>query len=81
MTETKTENKFKDKDMKTKLNLKKLLSTIIMPLLFLTASSELIAQEKKAELKDFKIIIEKMDKGIKMKSIKGSARIDLSFRL
>ena len=47
----------------------------------MTASSELMAQEKKAELKDFKIIIEKTDKGIKMKSTKGSAWIDLSFSL
>lgn len=67
--------------MKTKLNFKRLFSTIMMALLFFTATSELIAQEKRVELKDFKIIIEKTDNGIKMKSTKGSAWIDLSFSL
>tara|TARA_R110002050_G_scaffold257052_1_gene396156 strand:- start:177 stop:566 length:390 start_codon:yes stop_codon:yes gene_type:complete len=54
---------------------------MIMALLFLTATSKLIAQEKTSELKDFKIIIEKTDNGIKMKSEKGSAWINLSFSL
>jgi len=54
---------------------------ILMALFSLTATSELIAQEKKAELKDFKVIVEKTDNGIKMKSEKGSAWIDLSFSL
>jgi hypothetical protein len=52
-----------------------------MALIFLTATSELLAQEKTAELKEFKIIVEKTDGGIKMKSEKGSAWIDLSFSL
>lgn len=56
-------------------------STIIMVLLFLTATSELVAQEKPTELKDFKVIIEKTEDGIKMKSEKGSAWVDLSFSL
>jgi len=48
----------------------------------LTGSSELVAQEKKStDLKDFKVIIEKTENGIKMKSAKGSAWIDLSFSL
>jgi len=67
--------------MKTKLNFKRLFSTLLIGILFLTATSKLIAQEKKAELKDFKIIVEKTDNGIKMKSIEGSAWIDLSFSL
>ena len=45
---------------------------MIVALLFLTATSE---------LKDFKIIIEKTDYGIEMKSIEGSAWTDLSFNL
>ena len=67
--------------MKTKMNFKRPFSMILMVLFFLTATSELIAQEKKAELKDFKVIVEKTDNGIKMKSEKGSAWIDLSFSL
>ena len=67
--------------MKTKLDFRKALSLLIVALLFLTATSELIAQEKSTELKDFKIIIEKTDYGIKMKSIEGSAWTDLSFNL
>ncbi|AUC79977.1 hypothetical protein CW736_11645 [Nonlabens sp. MB-3u-79] len=67
--------------MKTKLNLKELFSTILMTVVFMTVTSELNAQEKKAELKDFKILIEKTENGIKMKSTEGSAWIDLSFSL
>jgi len=48
----------------------------------LTASSELIAQEKKADdLKSFKVVVEKTENGIKMQSIKGSAWVDLSFSI
>jgi hypothetical protein len=67
--------------MKTKLTFRKPFSTMIMALLLLAATSELIAQEKTTELKDFKIIVEKTDNGIKMKSEKGSAWVDLSFSL
>jgi len=67
--------------MKTEFNFRKPFSTVIMALLFLTATSELIAQEKTAELKEFKVIVEKTDNGIKMKSEKGSAWIDLSFSI
>ncbi|MBR9777643.1 MAG: hypothetical protein GYB55_22510 [Cytophagales bacterium] len=67
--------------MKTILNFRKPFSIMLMVLLFLTATSELVAQEKTSELKDFKLIIEKTDNGIKMKSEKGSAWIDLSFSL
>ncbi len=67
--------------IKTKLNSKNPFLTLIMVLLFLTTTSELIAQERKDELKDFKIIIEKTDQGIKMKSTEGSAWSDLSFNL
>jgi hypothetical protein len=67
--------------MKTKMNFKRQFSKLIIALLFLTVTSELVAQEKMTELKDFKIIIEKTDDGIKMKSENGSAWIDLSFSL
>jgi hypothetical protein len=52
-----------------------------MTVVFMTVTSELNAQEKKAELKDFKILIEKTENVIKMKSTEGSAWIDLSFSL
>jgi len=67
--------------MKTKLNFKRAFSTLIMALLFLITTSELMAQENKMDLKDFTIIVEKTDNGIKMKSVEGSAWVDLSFRL
>lgn len=67
--------------MKTKLNFKRPFLTLILALLFLTTTSHLIAQEKKADLKDFKIIVENTDNGVKMKSNKGSAWIDLSLNL
>jgi len=47
----------------------------------MTGTAELIAQNITAELKDFKLIVEKTDNGIKMKSEKGSAWLDLSFSL
>jgi len=67
--------------MKTNMNFKRPFSMILMALLFLTTTSELIAQEKTVELKEFKLVVEKTDDGIKMKSEKGSAWIDLSFSL
>lgn len=67
--------------MKTKLNFRKPFSAMIMALLFLVATSELIAQEKSADLKDFKVVVEKTDNGIKLKSLEGSAWTDLSFSL
>lgn len=67
--------------MKTKLKFIRPFSTLLIMLFFLTTTSVLIAQEKKADLKDFKIIVEKTETGIKMKSVEGSAWIDLSFSL
>ena len=67
--------------MKTKLNSKKLFSALLLIILCLTTAHELTAQEKRVELKDFKIVVEKTDNGIKMKSTKGSAWIDLYFSL
>ena len=68
--------------MKTKLNFRKLITNTLMAAFVLTASSELIAQEKKADdLKSFKVVVEKTENGIKMQSIKGSAWVDLSFSI
>ena len=60
--------------MKTKLNFKKRMSNTLIALFILTVSSELVAQEKKSEdLKNFKVVVEKTDNGIKMQSVEGSA--------
>jgi len=67
--------------MKTKINLKKSALNLLIVVLLLSTSSKLFAQEKTTDLKDFKIVIEKTDNGIKMKSKKGCAWIDLSFTL
>jgi hypothetical protein len=54
----------------------------ILASLFFVFSFGLMAQEKgTADLKGFKITIEKTDDGIKMQSWDGSAWIDLSFSL
>jgi arginine repressor len=69
-------------DMKTKLNFRKLITHSLIAVFVLTASSELIAQEKKSDdLKNFKVVVEKTDNRIKMQSLEGSAWIDLSFSI
>ncbi len=68
--------------MHKKLHMKTLIASLLIVVFILTASSELIAQEKK--LKDsngFNIVVENTKNGIKMHSTKGSAWIDLSFNL
>jgi len=68
--------------MKTKLNFRKLITNSLIAVFVLTVSSELIAQEKKSnDLKNFKVVVEKTDNGIKMQSVEGSAWIDLSFSI
>ena len=68
--------------MKTKMNLKALASNLLIAVLVLTGCSNLIAQENNAiDLKDFKIVVEKTEDGIKMHSMQGSAWADLSFSL
>jgi len=49
------------------------MSNTLIALFILTASSELVAQEKnRNDLKNFKVVVEKTDKGIKMtKQLKG----------
>jgi len=68
--------------MKTKFNLKRVIPNLLIVVFALTVNSELIAQEKKStDLKDFKIVVEKTENGIKMQSINGSAWIDLTFSI
>jgi hypothetical protein len=68
--------------MKTRLKFKKLITNTLIAVFILTASSELIAQEKKSDnLKSFKVVVEKTDNGIKMQSVEGSAWVDLSFSI
>lgn len=77
-----TELIFKIIDMKTKLNFKRLIPNLLITAFVLTASSELIAQEKKStDLKDFKVVVEKTENGIKMQSIQGSAWLELTFKI
>jgi hypothetical protein len=66
--------------MKTTSTIERLLTTTFIVLFLMTFNSESIAQEKiSADLKEFKITIEKTSNGLKMQSDKGSAWIDLSF--
>ena len=68
--------------MKTKSNFKGPLLYLLIALFVLTANSELIAQDNKStDLKDFKLVIETTESGIKMQGIKGSAWIDLFFSI
>ena len=68
--------------MQTKSDFKKLSSTLLIALLFIIVNSDLLAQEKKStDLKDFKIVVEKTDNGIKLTSTEGSAWVDLAFSI
>jgi len=68
--------------MKAKLNFKRLITKSLITAFVLTASSGLVAQEKKSnDIKSFKVVVEKTDDGIKMQSIDGSAWIDLAFSI
>jgi len=68
--------------MKTKLDFKRFITNSLIAVFVFIASSELIAQEKKsADLKNFKVVLDKTENGIKMRSVEGSAWIDLSFSL
>ncbi|MGI6343074.1 MAG: hypothetical protein ACOXZ9_08895 [Bacteroidales bacterium] len=66
-----------------RLKTKRLLTAVLATILVVTFSTELIAQEKKsaksANYKEFKIVIERTDNGLKLLSYKGSAWTDLSF--
>ena len=64
--------------MKTRFKFKKLITNTLIAIFILTASSELIAQEKKSDnLNSFKVVVEKTDNGIKMQSAEGRGLIYL----
>jgi hypothetical protein len=68
--------------MKAKLNFTRPMLNLLIAVFLLSASSNLVAQEKKStDLKDFKIVVEKTENGIKMQSVQGSAWIDLTFSI
>lgn len=68
--------------MRTLWNLKKLTTKLLVFAFILTVSSALIAQENKSsDLKDFKVIVEKTEKGLEIQGIQGTAWTDLSFRI
>ncbi len=68
--------------MKIKLNSKKLIPNLLIAVFILMASSELIAQEKKSsDLKDFNIVIERTDKGIKLNCKNGCAWKELTYSI
>ncbi len=68
--------------MKTKSNFKTAILNLFILLFVLTAGLESVAQEKKStDLKDFKLVVEKTESGIKMQGVKGTAWIDLSFTI
>ncbi len=68
--------------MKTKSKFGNLFTRLFIAFVLLAVSPELMAQEQQsADLKDFKIRFEMTDNGIQIESLKGSARINLSFNL
>jgi len=68
--------------MKTKMSSKNQIVNLLIAIFILALNSESFAQEEQTiDLKDFKIIIEKTDNGIRMQSLKGSAWLDLTFSI
>jgi hypothetical protein len=68
--------------MKTKCNFKKQFTQSLIAIMMLTATTELIAQEKKStDLKDFKFLVETTENGLKIQSFKGSAWTELTFSI
>lgn len=68
--------------MKTASTFKNLCIKSFIAIFLLALSSGLLAQEQGSpDLKDFTIIIEKTENGIKMESPKGSAWMNVSFRM
>lgn len=66
--------------MKTKLNLTQLTRNILIALSLIIVSS-CGQPPKKNESASFKLVVERTNGGIKMKSVKGTAWTDLSFSL
>lgn len=73
-------SKLKNILMKQHLHFRKLFLVFSATGFFLTGISNLSAQEKQTELKDFKIILEKTESGFKLQSLSGSAWVNLAFK-
>lgn len=68
--------------MKTIVNFKNRFNYILIVFLALSMSSKLMAQDNKTEdIKPFKIVVEKTQKGIKLLGVKGTAWKDMSFSI
>ena len=68
--------------MKTRNKFTVLVANLLMAVFLVSSCSQPIPKEKEStDLKDFKIVVEKTEDGIKMQSVQGSAWIDLSFTL
>lgn len=68
--------------MKTKSIFNKFFIKTLIVVSFITSSFAVVAQnEDQANLRDFKIVIENMENGLKIQSLKGCAWVDLSFSL
>lgn len=68
--------------MKTKKGIRRLILHLFIIAFSLTASSQLIAQEKKNEnLNEFKVVIEKNNNGVKLKCEEGCAWKELSYSM
>jgi hypothetical protein len=82
MCRKKTLQLLKTSAMKTKMSSKNQIVNLLIAIFILALNSESFAQEEQTiDLKDFKIIIEKTDNGIRMQSLKGSAWLDLTFSI
>jgi len=80
--EVKLLNKSKAGNMKVKLNFSRPILNLFIAVLFFMAGPALTARENNTpNLKAFKIVVEKTGTGIKMKSLEGSAWLDLLFSL
>lgn len=66
--------------MKTKSTFNKFFIKTLIVVSFITSSFAVVAQnEDQPNLRDFKIVIENMENGLKIQSLKGCAWVDLSF--
>ena len=67
--------------MKTQKNLNKVAGNCIVVVFLLTLSCQIIRPRESNDLRDFKILIEKTDRGIKMQGLEGTAWIDIEFSI
>lgn len=67
--------------MNTKFNFKKLSVSFAFSSLLLVSTNLIAQEEHENDLKNFKVVLEKTDEGVRLKGIEGVAWIDLSFNL